>query len=189
MYILNNTKAIKTTSINEVKDFIFENYFKRIGFSKKVSYISMKHLNKKYLSLLANKLIKNIPDPINAKEHYESFIIKKTRKPVKQSEIVTYRPKTFDIVDVKSIITEHRKTSYKLPKIIRQAEKVGCNTSLYKDTKKSEYFLNEKKKKITKREHAFKGYVSTYNVEILNSFNPELQLKEIESTIKSKLVK
>ena len=46
MYILNNAKAIKTTSINEVKDFIFENYFKRIGFSKKVSYISMKHLNK-----------------------------------------------------------------------------------------------------------------------------------------------
>ena len=47
----------------------------------------------------------------------------------------------------------------------------------------------KKKKIITKREHAFKGYVSTYNVEILNSFNPELQLKEIESTIKRKLVK
>ena len=33
----------------------------------------------------------------------------------------------------------------------------------------------------------FKGYASTYNVEILNSFNPELQLKDTESVIKSKL--
>ena len=28
--------------------------------------------------------------------------------------------------------------------------------------------------KITKREHAFKDYASTYNVEILNSFNPDV---------------
>ena len=31
-------------------------------------------------------------------------------------------------------------------------------------------------KKITKWAHAFKGYTSSYNVGILNSFNPELQL-------------
>ena len=31
-------------------------------------------------------------------------------------------------------------------------------------------------KKITKWVHAFKGYASSYNVGILNSFNPELQL-------------
>ena len=30
--------------------------------------------------------------------------------------------------------------------------------------------------KITKREHAFKDYASTYNVEMLNSFNPDVQL-------------
>ena len=53
--------------------------------------------------------------------------------------------------------------------------------------KKSENFLNEKNIKITKREHAFTGYASTYNVEIFNSFNPETQLKDIESEIKSKL--
>ena len=41
---------------------------------------------------------------------------------------------------------------------------------------------------ITKREHAFKGSARTYNVEILNSFNPELQLKDTESAIKSKLI-
>ena len=38
--------------------------------------------------------------------------------------------------------------------------------------------------KITKEQHAFKGYGSTYNVEILNSFNPELQLKDTESAVK-----
>ena len=34
--------------------------------------------------------------------------------------------------------------------------------------------------KIKKQPHAHKGYVSTYNFEILNSFNPELQLKNTE---------
>ena len=48
--------------------------------------------------------------------------------------------------------------------------------------------MNEKNIKIIKREHAFKGYASTYNIEILNSFNPELQLKDTESAIKSKLI-
>ena len=45
-----------------------------------------------------------------------------------------------------------------------------------------------KKTKITKRKYAFKGYESTYNVDILNFFNPELQLEDTESAIKSKLV-
>ena len=42
--------------------------------------------------------------------------------------------------------------------------------------------------KITKWQHAFKSYIGTYNVEILNSFNPEQQLKDTESSIKSKLI-
>ena len=33
-----------------------------------------------------------------------------------------------------------------------------------------------------------KGYASTYNDEILNSFNHELQLKDTESAIESKLI-
>ena len=41
--------------------------------------------------------------------------------------------------------------------------------------------------KITKQKHAFKGIESTYNVKILNAFNPELQLKDTESAIKLKL--
>ena len=48
--------------------------------------------------------------------------------------------------------------------------------------------MNKKNIKTTKREHAFKGYASTCSVEILNSFNLELQLKDTESAIKSKLI-
>ena len=48
--------------------------------------------------------------------------------------------------------------------------------------------MNKKNIKITKQGHGFKGYVSTYNVEILNSFNPELQLKDTESASKSKVI-
>ena len=53
---------------------------------------------------------------------------------------------------------------------------------------KSEDFLNEKTANITKREHAFKGFASTYNIEFLNSFDTELQLKDTEYAIKSKLI-
>ena len=42
--------------------------------------------------------------------------------------------------------------------------------------------------KITKRLHAFKSYESSYNVKILNSFNSELQLKDVEFSIKNKLI-
>ena len=34
-----------------------------------------------------------------------------------------------------------------------------------------------------------KVLASNYNIEILNSFNPEVQLKDTESAIKSKLIK
>ena len=57
MYILNITKAMKKMSVDEIKDFIFENYYKRIGFSKENSYYSMKRLKRKDLLLLGNKAI------------------------------------------------------------------------------------------------------------------------------------
>ena len=53
---------------------------------------------------------------------------------------------------------------------------------------KSKKILNEKNVKITKRENAFKGLASTNSVEILNSFNLELQLKDTESAVTSKLI-
>ena len=47
--------------------------------------------------------------------------------------------------------------------------------------------LMKKNTKITKRSHAYKGYASTYNVELLNSFNPNLQFKNTEFAIRNKL--
>ena len=79
MYIINITKTIKMMSIHEIEDFIFENYYKRIGSSKKISYNSVKCLNKKDFLLLTNILIKNIPHSRNATEYYQSFIIKKNK--------------------------------------------------------------------------------------------------------------
>ena len=61
-------------SLNEIRNFIFENYYKWIAFSKDNSCYSMKHLRRKDLLLLANKLIEKIADPNNAKEHYQTFI-------------------------------------------------------------------------------------------------------------------
>ena len=69
--------------------------------------------------LLANKLIEKTSDPRNAKEYYQSFIRKKNSKSVKKSKTITYQPNTFEnpsIVDIKSIIREHLKTSHKLSK-------------------------------------------------------------------------
>ena len=44
----------------------------------------------------------------------------------------------------------------------------------------------KKKAKTTTQSYAYKGYTSTYSIEISNSFNPE-QLKVNESAIKNKL--
>ena len=57
---------------------------------------------------------------------------------------------------------------------------------------KTEKIFKEKKTiknaKVTKRSHAYKCYARIYNVEILNSFNSELQLENIESSIRNKLI-
>ena len=95
----------------------------------------MKRL-KKIFNVACKQINRKIPDPCNAKEQYQSFIRKKNRKSVKQS-------KTFDypnIVDIKSVITDHTETSHKLSKTIRQAEKVDSNSTLYSDTKKVKRF-------------------------------------------------
>ena len=47
--------------------------------------------------------------------------------------------------------------------------------------------MNEKNVIMTKPPDAYGGYTSTYNVNIMNSFNPELQLKGTEYSIKNKL--
>ena len=62
---------------------------------------------KKDLLLLANSLIEKIPDPRNAKEHYESFLRKKNRKLVKNSEIITYQLKTFENLNIFDITSKN----------------------------------------------------------------------------------
>ena len=119
----------------EIRGIFYERYYLRIGFSKEESYCPLKSLKKERLFSFANKLIKIVPDLRNTKEHYESFLIKKKRRSVKQSEVIKYQPKTFDTVDIKSDITEHQKISRKLSKVVRQAEKVSSNNSLYSHTK------------------------------------------------------
>ena len=56
MYILNIARAIKKTSVNEIRSFIFEIIKKELDFSKENSYYSMKPSKKKkiYCCLQAN---------------------------------------------------------------------------------------------------------------------------------------
>ena len=49
MYILNIASAIKKMEVNELGDFIFENYYRRIGFVKERSYCLMKRLKKRFI--------------------------------------------------------------------------------------------------------------------------------------------
>ena len=42
-------KTMKKMSVNKVRDFIFENYYERIGFSKVNSYYSMKQFKIKFI--------------------------------------------------------------------------------------------------------------------------------------------
>ena len=99
------------------------------------------------------------------------------------------KPKTIKnpkIVDIKSAIIEHPKTSGKLSKTLKQAKKIGSDkkfeSPLHRETKKSENLLNEKN-----LSHTYRGYLSIYKAEIFYSVNPELQLKDTESAIKNKL--
>ena len=55
MSTLNIAKAIKKMSINDIRDF--ENYYKRIGFSKENSQYSMKRLKRKDLLLFTNNFV------------------------------------------------------------------------------------------------------------------------------------
>ena len=54
-------------TVNELRDFIFKNYYKRIGFARENSYYSMKHQKEKVLQLFVTNFNEKIPDPSNAK--------------------------------------------------------------------------------------------------------------------------
>ena len=56
MYILNISNAMEKMTVNEIRDIIFENYHKQIGFFLKKSVIIQWNIRKKDFQLLANKL-------------------------------------------------------------------------------------------------------------------------------------
>ena len=88
----------------------------------------MKHQKKKDLLLLAMKLLRKNPDAINAKAYYLSYLKKKSTKLVKRSKINTQQQKALenqDILDIKTVIIKHSKTSHKLSKAISQTGKVS----------------------------------------------------------------
>ena len=59
---------------------------------------------------------------------------------------------------------------------------------LYCEKTKIEKVMDEKKTKITKQSHPYKSYANSYSVEILDSFNHELQLKDIDYAIINKVI-
>ena len=106
MYILNIASTIKKMTVNELRNFIFKNYYKRIIFSKENSYYSMERQKGKDLQFFATKVAKNIPDPSNAKEYYNSHLKRRNTK-----------------------------TSHKLSKT-EKVSQAGFNNSLFSKTKK-----------------------------------------------------
>ena len=64
------------------KTLSLQTIIKELDFLRKTTIIQWNAL-KKDLLLLANKLIKKLPDPRNAKEYYQQFIRKKNAKSVK----------------------------------------------------------------------------------------------------------
>ena len=69
-------------TIIELRDFIFENYYRRIGFTKENSYYSIKHQKIKKKRFVKNKTL------------------------VKRSKIITQQTKTLEnrnIIDIKSV--------------------------------------------------------------------------------------
>ena len=57
-------------TVNEIRESVFENYYKGIGRSTESSYYLVKRLKKKEIYCPRNA---KVPDPLNAKEHYQSF--------------------------------------------------------------------------------------------------------------------
>ena len=89
MYVLDIASAIKKIPVNEIRYFIFEDYYKRTDISKENSYYSMKH-QEKIFKMFAIKLKEKIPNPLSAKECYQSFIRKESTESVKQSNMIVW---------------------------------------------------------------------------------------------------
>ena len=52
MYILNIASAIEMMTLNELRDSIYKNYYKKVWFNKENSYYSMKHQQRKRSTII-----------------------------------------------------------------------------------------------------------------------------------------
>ena len=78
--------------------------------------------------IIFTQVNKKIPDPSNTKKYCESYLKRTSTELLKRSKINTRQPKKLEnqkTVDIKSVFIEHPKTSRKLSKAIREAEKVS----------------------------------------------------------------
>ena len=49
MYALDIPRAIKKMTVNKLREFIFETYYKRIGFVKEISFYSVNPVKKRFV--------------------------------------------------------------------------------------------------------------------------------------------
>ena len=89
MYVLDIASAIKKIPVNEIRDFIFEDYYKELIFLRKTVIIQW-NIRKKIFKMFAIKSKEKIPNTLNAKERYQSFIRKESTDSVKQSNMIVW---------------------------------------------------------------------------------------------------
>ena len=73
MYMLSIARAIKKMSVNEPRDFILENYFKRIRFVKEESYYSMLRLKENIFAVAFNHINRKKCDLVMLKNTIHHF--------------------------------------------------------------------------------------------------------------------
>ena len=98
-------------------------YCRQVRFTKENNCYSIKHRKKKYLILLATKLIEKIHDASSAKEYYyQSFLKNENKNSVKWSKIITQQPKLWktQALLIQNQLFKTYKNSYKFSKTIRQ---------------------------------------------------------------------
>ena len=91
---------------------------------------------------------------------------------MKRSKVITQQPKPLEspnIIDIKSVTIKHPNTSHKLSNTLRQAKRLArMLLALYIVKRKNvKIFWTKKNAKIIKQSLAYKGYTSSYNVDIL----------------------
>ena len=84
MYILNIASAIKIWQSVKSEIISLKTIINELDFLKKTVIVQWNIQKKKNQQLFANKLTEKIPDPCNAKEHYQWFVRKKNTESVKQ---------------------------------------------------------------------------------------------------------